>query len=499
MAFIKGWVINKPVFWTVSAVIIIALTICRLFNTAVEKGLGQVQLYITSKLGWILIISVDLLVVFAIFLVQSRFRHIRLGGPDAKPAFSKGAWFSMLFSAGMGIGILFYGVAEPLLHFRHPPLPKESEAAVARQAMSFTFLHWGVHAWAIYAMVALALAYASFNRHLPLTFRWLFYPLWKERLHGWLGHGIDILAALATLFGLATTLGFGARQMSAGINQVTHLPDSSAMQSIIIVVVSAVAIISVGSGLDKGVKQLSKLNVMIALGLMLIILVLGPTAFIIKSYVQNIGGYLNDLISLSTWSDSFGDTGWQNNWTIFYWSWWIAWSPFVGIFIATISKGRTIGEFITGVLLVPALLAFLWFTVFGSTALRQLLQGNPAVANAAEGNVAVSLFVFLEQFPFSTIISVVSILLIAFFFVTSSDSGSLVVDSITSGGAPNTPATQRIYWAIMQGAIAMVLLWGGGLQALQTATIITGLPFGILLILMGYSLWKGLNEVIMEK
>ncbi len=358
MAFMKSWVINKPVFRTVSAVIIIALIICRLSNAAVEKNLAQVQLYITSKLGWILIIAVDLLVIFSIYLVQSRFRHIRLGGPHARPAFSMGAWFSMLFSAGMGIGILFYGVAEPLLHFKHPPLPKESEAALARQAMSFTFLHWGIHAWAIYAMVALALAFFCFNRQLPLTFRWLFYPLWKERLHGWLGHSIDILAAMATLFGLATTLGFGARQMSAGINQVTQLPDNSITQSVIIVVVSAVAIASVASGLDKGVKQLSKLNILMALGLMLIVLVLGPTAFIIKSYFQNMGGYLNDLISLSTWSDSFGDTGWQNNWTIFYWSWWIAWSPFVGIFIATISKGRTIGEFITGVLLVPALLAF---------------------------------------------------------------------------------------------------------------------------------------------
>jgi len=491
----KGWVINKPVFWTVSIVIIVALIVCRLFNKSVESVLGSVQLYITSKLGWILIIAVDLLVVFAIFLVQSRFRHIRLGGPDAKPAFSKGAWFSMLFSAGMGIGLLFYGIAEPLLHFRHPPLPKESEAALARQAMSFTFLHWGIHAWAIYAMVALGLAFFSFNRHLPITFRWLFYPIWKERLHGWLGHGIDILAALATLFGLATTLGLGARQMSAGIHKVTDLPDTSTTQSIIIVVVASIAIASVASGLDKGVKQLSKLNLFIAIGLLLLVFILGPTAFIIKSYFQNIGGYLNDFISLSTWSDSFGDTGWQNSWTIFYWSWWIAWSPFVGIFIAKISKGRTIGEFITGVLLVPALLAFLWFTVFGSTALRQLLQGNTTVADAAESNVAISLFTFLDQFPFSIILSVVSILLIAFFFVTSSDSGSLVVDSITSGGKP-TPVSQRIYWAILQGAIAIVLLWGGGLQALQTATIITGLPFGILLIIMCYSLWKGLNEYL---
>lgn len=490
----KGWIINKPVFFTVSAIVIIALVICRLFNNSVETALGKVQTYITSRLGWILIIAVDLLVVFAIFLVQSRFRHIRLGGPDAKPRFSKGAWFSMLFSAGMGIGLLFYGIAEPLLHFRHPPLPKESDAALARQAMSFTFLHWGVHAWAIYAMVALGLAFFSFNKNLPITFRWLFYPIWKDKLNGWLGHSIDILAALATLFGLATTLGFGARQMSAGIHEVTGMADSSALQSVIIVVVSFIAILSVASGLDKGVKILSKWNVIVALGLMLFIFIFGPTAFIIKSYFQNIGGYLNDFISLSTWSDSFGDTGWQNSWTIFYWSWWIAWSPFVGIFIAKISRGRTIGEFITGVLLVPAMLTFLWFTVFGSTALRQLLHGNTAVADAAESNVAVSLFAFLENFPFSIVLAVVSILLIAFFFVTSSDSGSLVVDSIISGGEHHTPASQRIYWAIIQGAIAMVLLWGGGLQALQTATIITGLPFGILLIIMCYSLWKGLNE-----
>ncbi|NSL86862.1 BCCT family transporter [Chitinophaga solisilvae] len=489
-----AFVINKPVFYVSGLLVLFSLLLCLLFRQSVDEWFARTQYLVTENMGWFFILTVNFVLIFCLALAFGKYGRIRLGGEHAEPEFSKGSWFAMLFSAGMGIGIMFFSVAEPVSHFAKPPRPVATPIEAARQAMDFTFLHWGLHAWGIYALVGLSLAFFSFNKKLPLTFRSLFYPFLGERIHGWWGHSIDILSVLATLFGLSTSLGLGVQQMNAGMNFLFGWPVSVGLQSILIIVVTCIATLSVFSGLDKGVKILSNANMVMALTLMLLIFLLGPTIYLLKSYIQNIGTYLADFIQISTWNDSYRQSGWQNSWTVFYWAWWIAWSPFVGSFIARISKGRTVREFILGVLIVPALLTLLWMTIFGSTALSFILHGDDTMIAAVKENISTALFVFLRQFPLTQVLSLLAVLLVSFFFITSSDSGSLVVDNITSGGSPHTPVLQRILWAFVQGIIAIVLLWGGGLQALQTAVIIAGLPFAVIILLMCYSLQKGLQE-----
>lgn len=490
----KKLVINPPVFFTTITLIAFSLILCLLFSQSLDEWFASTQLLITQNLGWFLIITVNIILVFGLYLAFSKFGKIRLGGDKAEPEFTKASWFTMLFSAGMGIGIMFYSVAEPVSHFSDAPRPTGSDAQAAIQAMNFTSLHWGFHAWGIYAIVGLALAFFSFNRNLPMSFRSLFYPFWGEKIHGWRGHSIDILSALATIFGLSTSLGLGVTQISAGLTFLFGWEISPLMQSVMILVVIAIATISVLSGLNKGVKLLSTGNMILAVILMGLIFVFGPTLFITKGYIQNTGSYLANFIDISTWNDTFGDTGWQNKWTIFYWAWWIAWSPFVGSFIAIISKGRTIKEFILGVLIIPSLVTLLWMNVFGGTALHFILEGDFSMVTAVQEDMSTALFVFLENFPFTRFLSILAILLIFVFFITSSDSGSLVINSITSGNAAYTPAWQRVFWSFLQGFIAIVLLWGGGLSALQTAVIITGIPFAVIILIMCYSLHLGLKE-----
>jgi len=486
--------INKPVFFTSILLIFISLTLCLVFQKNVEDWFDQTKLLITENLGWFLILTVNFILFFCFYLAFGRFGKIRLGGDDAEPEFSNISWFAMLFSAGMGIGIMFFSIAEPVSHFSNPPRATASDAQSAIQAMNFTALHWGLHAWAIYAVVGLALAFFSYNKKLPLTFRSLFYPFLGERIHGWWGHSIDILSVIATLFGLSTSLGLGVQQMNAGLHFLFGWEISTVIQSLIIVVVTSIATISVVSGLDKGVKLLSQGNMIMALALMLLVFAFGPSIFLLKSFIQNTGSYLANFIEISTWNDSYRESGWQNSWTIFYWAWWIAWSPFVGSFIARISKGRTVKEFILGVLIIPAVITILWMTIFGGTALHFILQGDTSLVTAVNSDISTALFVFLQKIPFTSILSVIAILLVAFFFITSSDSGSLVIDNITSGNAPYTPPLQRVFWAFLQAIVAIVLLWGGGLEALQTAVIIAGIPFAFIILLMCYSLTKGLQE-----
>ncbi|GAA0545897.1 BCCT family transporter [Chitinophaga japonensis] len=490
----KRFIINRPVFFTAVLLIFTSMLLCLLYRQSVDEWFSRTRYFITEHLGWFLILTVNFVLIFCLSLAFGRFGHIRLGGEQAEPEFSTVSWFAMLFSAGMGIGLMFFGVAEPVSHFSMPPRPVGSDVAAVRQAMDFTFLHWGLHAWAIYALVGLALAFFSFNKKLPLTFRSLFYPFLGERIHGWWGHSIDILSVLATLFGLSTSLGVGVQQMNAGMSFLFGWPLSTSVQSILILVVTSIATISVVSGLDKGVKILSNANMIMAFTLMLFVFICGPSTYLLKSFIQNTGSYLADFIQISTWNDAFRQTGWQNTWTVFYWAWWIAWSPFVGSFIARISMGRTIREFILGVLIVPALLTFLWMTIYGSTALSFILKGDNTLVTAVNDNISTALFVFLQQLPLTALLSMLAIILVSFFFITSSDSGSLVIDNITSGSAPRTPAIQRVFWAFLQGAVAIILLLGGGLQALQTAVIITGLPFAAIILLMCYSLWQGLKE-----
>ncbi|WP_316815792.1 BCCT family transporter [Pedobacter nyackensis] len=488
------FVINKPVFYTSITLIVCSLMLCMIFQHSIETWFDNTKYLITANLGWFLILTVNFILGFCLYLAFGKFGKIRLGGDDAEPEFSNLSWFAMLFSAGMGIGIMFFSIAEPVSHFTQPPRPVSSDPELAIQAMKFTALHWGLHAWAIYAVVGLALAFFSFNKKLPLTFRSLFYPFLGERIHGWWGHAIDILSVIATLFGLSTSLGLGVQQMNAGLNFLFGWSISTTLQSFIIIIVTSIATISVVSGLDKGVKLLSQGNMIMAFLLMVLIFAFGPTIYLLKGFIQNTGAYLADFIEISTWNDSYRQSGWQNSWTVFYWAWWIAWSPFVGSFIARISKGRTIKEFILGVLIVPALITLLWMTIFGGTALHFILEGDRSLIDAVNSNISTALFVFLQKIPFTPILSGLAVLLVAFFFITSSDSGSLVIDNITSGNATYTPPLQRVFWAFLQAIVAIVLLWGGGLEALQTAVIIAGLPFAVIILLMCYSLKQGLQE-----
>ncbi len=490
--------IHGPVFWPSGILIVLFIVVTLVVGEPMSKVFNQIQTAISDYAGWFFVLVVNIFLVFMLYLAFSKYGSIRLGGKDARPEFSTGAWFAMLFSAGMGIGILFWSVAEPINHYHDPPTGLPDNADAARNANAFTYLHWGLHAWGIYALVGMALAFFSFNRKLPLTIRSVFYPLLGNRIHGPIGNIIDVLAVVATLFGLATSLGLGVQQVSAGLNHLFALPDNVITQVILIIIITLMATVSVVLGIDKGVKVLSELNIRLA-GLFLLFMVLvGPTLFIFDSFIQNVGYYVQNLIRLSFWTESYSQTDWQNGWTVFYWAWWISWSPFVGMFIARISKGRTVKEFVLGVLIVPSLLTFFWLSAFGGSALYLELNGLGDITSAVEENVATALFVMLESFPLSFISSLIGVLLVTSFFVTSSDSGSLVVDSITAGGKLDAPVGQRIFWANAEGAVAAVLLLGGGLAALQTAAITTGLPFAFVLLIMCYSLYQGLQREYAE-
>ena len=490
----KYFDIHPPVFWPSVILLIVFIAITLIVGDPMEQVFDNIQSWISSHFGWFLVLVVNFYLVFTLYFAFSRYGKLRLGGRNAVPEFSRGSWFAMLFSAGMGIGILFWSVAEPIYHFTDPPLGKGESIHAAQEAMKTTFLHWGLHAWAIYTLVGLALAFFSFNRNMPLAFRSIFYPILGEKVYKWPGDVIDILAVMATLFGLATSLGLGVKQVSAGLNHLFSSPDTLTTRVILIIAITGAATISVVSGLNQGVKKLSEMNINLGGILLVFIIVLGPTVFILDSYAQNIGNYLSGFFDKSLWTESYRQTNWQNQWTIFYWSWWISWSPFVGMFIARISRGRTVQEYVLSVLIVPTLLTFLWITAFGGSALFLELNGTADIVSAVKDNVATSIYHLFENFQLAQVTNFAAIVLVISFFVTSSDSGSLVVDAFTSGGKLKSPVGQRVFWASMEGAVAAILLVGGGLKALQTAAIATGLPFAVILIVMGVSLLKGLRK-----
>mgnify|MGYP005839772237 FL=1 len=490
----KYFDVHGPVFWPASILIVTLITVTLLLGDQANAMFDTAQNAISSNGGWFLILCVNVFLIFSIYLAFSKFGDIRLGGKDAKPEFSTIAWFAMLFSAGMGIGIMFWSVAEPIYHFVSPPIGEGGTTEAASEAMSITFLHWGLHAWAIYAVVALSLAFFAFNKGLPLSFRSVFYPLLGDRIYGWIGDVIDIFAVLATLFGLATSLGLGVQQVNAGLAHLFGIPVGTWVQVALIIGITLMATVSVVLGIDAGVRVLSEWNVRIAVAFLLFMLAVGPTIYIFDSFLQNTGQYLTSLPRLSFWAESYTGTDWQNSWTVFYWAWWISWSPYVGMFIARISKGRKVRDFVLGVLIVPSIITFLWLSAFGGSAIHLEMAGIGNIGNAVTENVATALFILLEQFPISSITSLVGIVLVMSFFVTSSDSGSLVIDSLTAGGKLDAPVGQRIFWAQTEGAVAAVLLIGGGLGALQTAAVITGLPFALILLVMCYSLYYGLNN-----
>ena len=459
-----------------------------------EGIFGAVQDWVARTTGWVYMLAVSGFLVFCLYLGFSRHGNTRLGPNHSRPDYSFISWFAMLFSAGIGIGLLFFGVAEPLMHYLAPPDADPRTIEAAKEAMQVTFFHWGVNAWAVYAVVGLSLAYFSFRHNLPLTIRSALYPLIGERIHGPLGHTIDTLAVIGTLFGVATSLGIGVSQVNAGLHHLFDIPLNSTVQVILIAAITGCATISVVSGLDAGIKRLSELNMILAGLLLLFVIVAGPTLLFFNSFVQNIGLYLGTVIDRSFRLNAYsGDHDWMASWTLFYWGWWISWSPFVGIFIARISRGRTIREFVFGVLLVPSVFTFIWMTAFGNGALSFELSGEGSIAEMVGTNMPLGLFAFLEHLPGSSIVSFIAIILIITFFVTSSDSGSLVIDTITSGGQLNPPIWTRVFWAVTEGVVAAVLMVTGGLGALQTATITTALPFTFVIILACMGLMRGLR------
>lgn len=492
--FAQQFDVHPPVFYPSSIIVILFVGLTLLLGDPMKTFFVNVSDGMTTNAGWFFVLATNVFLAFCIYLVFSPFGKIRLGGKSAEPEFSLFGWFSMLFSAGMGIGLLFFSVAEPILHYSNPPVEAGSQAELAQNAMKFTFLHYGLHAWAIYTVVGLSLAYFAFNRKLPLTIRSVFYPLLGDKIHGAFGNVIDVIAVVATLFGLSTSLGFGVKQVASGLHHLFDTPNTTQMQVILIMVITGLATLSVVLGVDKGVRKLSEFNIRLAFVFLIFMLVVGPTVFLFDGFVQNTGAYLADVVRLGTWTETFAGGDWQNDWSVFYWAWWISWSPFVGMFIARVSKGRTVREFVLSVLIVPSLLTFLWMSVFGGSALFSEFAQPGSIADAVNENISIALFVMLEQYPLAFFTSIIGILLVTVFFVTSSDSGSLVVDSITSGGKLDAPVGQRVFWALAEGAIAATLLLGGGLAAMQTASISAGLPFTILLLIMCFSLYKGLKD-----
>ena len=490
----SGQTINPPVFFGSALLILLLVGYTVVFPDDANSRFSHLQSSIMTNASWFYVMAVALILLCVACLgLSRRYGDIKLGPDHAEPAFSFGSWFAMLFSAGMGIGLMFFGVAEPVMHFLSPPLGEPGTVEAAREAMKLTFFHWGLHAWAIYAIVALILAFFGYRHNLPLTLRSALYPMIGDRIYGIPGHAIDVFAILGTIFGVATALGYGVLQVNSGLNYLTGVDISTQTQVVLIVVITALATISVATGLDKGIRRLSEANLLLALMLLVMVVLLGPTVLLLQMFVQNTGAYLSDIVGKTFNLYAYEPTDWLGGWTLFYWAWWLSWSPFVGMFIARISRGRTIREFVTGVLFVPTGLTLIWMTAFGNTAINMIMnRGMAELGQAVQTDVPVALFRFLEYFPFSTALSMIATAMVVIFFVTSSDSSAMVVDMLASGGNSKTPIWQRVFWSVLIGVVAMVLLLAGGLQALQTVTIASALPFSIVLLVSAYGLLKAL-------
>lgn len=486
--------LNPQVFFPSSIAIVCLLVFALWAPDTAETLFKDMQQAIVVNGSWFYVLSVAIILLVVVYLGASRYGEIRLGPDHAKPDYSLATWLSMLFAAGMGIGLMFFGVAEPLMHYLSPPTAEAGSIEAVREAMKTTFFHWGFHAWAIYAVVALILAYFSFRHNLPLTLRSALYPLIGERIYGWPGHIVDIFAVISTIFGVATSLGLGASQINSGLAYLFDIEVNSTNQIMLMAGVILIAVISVVSGLDKGVRRLSEANMILAIALLVFVLVLGPTVFLLKAYLQNTGAYLSDIVRNTFNLFVYDKSDWIGGWTIFYWGWWLAWAPFVGLFIARISRGRTIREFVFGVLLLPTAFTLFWMTVFGNSAIELVFDQNQVqLGEMVSENSSVALFVFLEHFPFPEFLAFVAILMVVIFFVTSCDSGALVVDMLCSYGKNNTPVWQRIYWAVSVGVVAAILLAAGGLNSLQTMTIAAALPFAVILLIAIVGLMKALR------
>ncbi|MFA5702010.1 MAG: choline BCCT transporter BetT [Advenella sp.] len=486
--------INPPVFFSAAILILLLVGLAVFAPDFTQQLFSDTQSWILSHVSWFYILTVAIILLSTVFLAISRYGDIKLGPDHSTPDFKNFTWFAMLFSTGMGIGLMFFGVAEPVMHFLSPPTGEGGTVLAARNAMSITFFHWGLHAWAIYAIVGLVLAFFCYRHGLPLRLSSALYPIIGDRIYGRTGQAVDTFAVLGTVFGVATSLGFGVAQINSGLNYLFNLPVTLKVQIVLIIIACGLATISVASGLDRGIKILSEINLGFALLLLLFVLILGPTVFLLQTFVENTGSYLSDIVTATFNLYAYQPNDWIGGWTLFYWGWWIAWSPFVGLFIARISRGRTIRQFVLGVLLVPSGFTLFWMTVFGDTAIYYILvEGMSSFGLTVQNNVAQALFVFLEKIPLNSITSMIALCMVVVFFVTSADSGALVIDLLASKENMPSPVWQRIFWSALTGVVAIALLLADGLQALQTATIVSALPFSIILLAAILGLFKALK------
>ncbi len=489
--------VNKPVFATSAILIASFIVFGAIFSETANTVFSGLQDLLAGNLGWALILLVNALILFVLYLGLGPFGDIRLGRMDESPEYDLFSWTAMLFSAGIGIGLIYWGVAEPMYHFFSPPRAEPESLEAAREAMAITFLHWGFHGWAVYAVVALSLAYFHFRLGLPLSIRSALYPLIGDRIYGFWGDVVDTLAVFGTMFGIVTSLGLGAIQINDGLGTVFGIGSSVTVQILVIAGITFMATMSVVAGLDGGIKRLSNLNIILSMLLLAFMLVVGPTLYIFDGFVENYGIYLSGFIDWSTWTQTWtpedGNESWQNSWTIFYWAWWISWSPFVGVFIARISRGRTIRQFVFGVMLLPCSIMFFWFSAFGGVAIDISLGGDRALIEATQESYGNTMFALLDYYPLASLTSLFAIVLIVLWFVTSSNSGSFVIDMLTAGGDPDPPTIQRVFWAVSEGAVASVLLLAGGLSALQAAAVVAGFPFAVVVVLITIGLYRALR------
>lgn len=493
---IKDSNINKPVFYSSFLFILLITATASFAPGPFREFFDSIQEWLTSTASWVYILSVALFTMIIAILMFSRLGDIKLGPDHSTPQYSNTSWFAMLFSAGMGIGLLFFGVAEPIMHFSAPPVGEPQSIEAAREAMKITFFHWGLHAWGIYSLLAVMLAYFCYRKDLPLLPRSLLYPFIGDKIYGPSGHVVDVFSIIGTMFGVATSLGFGVTQVNSGMSYLFGLPQSAVIQVVLITIITSFATVSVVLGLDGGIKKLSNLNMVLAACLLVAILFIGNTGHLMQSYVQNLGDYIFDFthMTFNLYAYDKKDS-WLGGWTLLYWGWWISWSPFVGMFIARISRGRTIREFLLGVVFVPSLFTFLWMTVFGNSAISLVLdQGATELVEAVTTDTSVALFKFFEYFPASQLLTGLGLCLVVTFFVSSSDSGSLVIDTLASGGAEQPPVWQRVFWAILEGVVAATLLLAGGLDALQTMTIVSAFPMIFMICLGAFGFMRSLKD-----
>jgi choline/glycine/proline betaine transport protein len=499
---------DPTIFFVSAALTVVFVVVSIAFTAEVENTFAGLSDLLKRNLGWVYILGVTGFLAFLGWIAFSRYGNVRLGGKDARPEYGNATWFAMLFAAGIGTILMFWGVAEPISHYAEPPLNGVAPQSVdaANQALAFSLYHFGFHTWAIFCLPALAFAYFAYRRGLPFRVSSLFHPLLGDRINGPIGKALDITAVLGTLFGVAVSIGLGTLQINSGLNTLFGVPVGALPQVLIIAVVTTIATISVALGLDKGIKRLSNINIGVAIALMLFVLVTGSTVFLLRGIIETAGTYLSSLVPLAFWNDTFAEPswGWQGDWTVFYWAWTITWAPFVGIFIARISKGRTIRQFVLGVLGLPTAFTLVWFSIFGLSAIDiERNRGGGLVDEVVgQGDIPGALFAFLENFPLTTVMSALAVLIVVIFFTTSSDSASLVVDMLCSGVRENPPVGQRVFWALTEGVVAATLIAAtveaAALDALEQVITVLGLPFFVIAFLTMYCLVRALREDVSE-